>query len=650
VRATFAEPQKLDLEKLDGGLVDSPNLARIPPDAAEALINVEFKRLGLERRQGRVLVGSNIPLSTHLTCQGGIFYELRALSAGQREIIVQDEYLYYNDGGLFHGGESGVEPATSVDIIGNNTEIGSFVQYKNKLFFADGGTVRRFYDGIALKLHDWGWQGGALPTPVDLGAVAGGSMNDGETYEVVYTYFSTALGTETNPSPVVSFTPAAPNLSRLIRAPADPNWTSDWNLIRFYRTFGDGSGEWFFDREVSAGAAHDTTNVDVTLSKGDDELGSPVAFDNDPPPRIRYLALYEEQIIAQDALDPTAIVWSKPGNPYAWPLTNKLHIERDAGSDIEAIFVMLGRLFVVKRRNGVFELTPNVEGGFNVELVTRGYGCLAYHSVVQAHDFAYWLDIKGFVRFDGQSVVNISDPKIRATFNRFKPYWESAAALDHPNKRVPSSVHDRQPDRDYVRWIAYDQPEDCVYHLIYDIPREAWLLHRPGPTTPTAAAGSRDRVFTPNAQDYYSGERFVHVHDDTGRLWNLNTTFLANTPVWSDAGEDYLFSWRSGWFGDGIESLLPLYVEVEYEKSASGRATIPFTLSFYRNADLADVYTQTFPLNDTGPGRRRRKMNLNAKVCERFAVGVTCDGKDADLKILKLRVYYQVDGERIAGI
>lgn len=645
----FTELETLDLFQLDGGLVDTPNLARIPQNSAEVLVNAEFTKLGVERRPGRQKILSNTPLSTHLVCQGAIFYELRSLVAGQRQVIVQDEFLYFNDGGLWHGGVSLVEPATAADVIGNNTEIGSFVQYHNKLFFADGGVLRRYYDGITLSIHDWGWLGGTLPTPTLGAASAGGSLSDGEEYCVVYTYYSTITGAETNPSLPVCFTPTAPDLTRTITAPADPDWTAEWDTIRVYRTFGGGAGEYFFEKEVGALGDHSTTSKSFTVSVADDELGSAVAFDNDPPPQIRYLALFEEQIIAQDALDPTAIVWSKPGNPYAWPATNKIYIERDGGGDIEAIFVMLGRLFVVKRRQGIFELTPNTEGSFNVAVVTRGYGCLSYHSLIQAHDHAFWLDTKGFVRFDGQNVVNISDGKIRQTFNRFKPYWESAAALDHPQKRVPVGVHDRQPNRDYCRWIAFDFNEDVVYHLIYDLARDAWLLHRPGPTTPTPAAGSRDRVLY-WGQDFYSGERFVLTQDDQGRSFHLNTTFLSSTPVWDDATYDYWFRWRSSAFGDGFFDVVPKYVDIEIERSTTGQTVTPLTLEFYRNADeVGDVYTQTFPLYDTGARRKTYRMNLNAKVCKRMAVGLKLDGQDSDLKVLGMRVSFRPRATRLIG-
>lgn len=658
--------EETDVQDLRQGLVDTPQLSSVPGSAASVFTNAELTDIGIRRRYGRLSVGAGGPsgaFTTHIVNQGMTLYRPVAplIAANANQMIHAQgldtgpatfTYAYWNSFGTFKGAVSDAVPATAADIIGSDLRVGGFFQYNDYLFYWDGGSIHRYYDGVGTHgIFTWGFDSSILVLGTNGASAAGGGKTDAKAYQWVYTWYNPLTGAETDPSPAsASNTPASPNLQWTITVPANAAWTAEWSMLRIYSTFGDATGTYFFEREVTAGPLDTTAKVITNgMSKADGELGAEVETDNAPPGKLLYCILFQEKVIAVDFDDPNSIVWSKEQNPFSWPPINRAYIEKDSGSVITGLFVLLGKLYVVKRHGGVFMLTPATDGTWVVDKVMDKWGCANHHGIVVVGPYAYWLETKGAVRFDGQGIEDITDPRIRQTFRQYSRGL--IKTLDGTREITVYGIHDWQPDRNYIRWLVKNQADQVTHHLIYDISLNAWMVSKP---IDALDAGSSERSASLMINEY-TAERYVLTGDADGHCFeHTYQLFSSDVPkLFTDNGEAYLFEVRSRWFGDGIHDILPIYVEFELGQSILGKTTAPLTVEFYRDTTDALPYTQNYTLYDSSISSKRSqtyRMNLNARTCKRFAVGFKCDGINSDVHILNFRVIWAMVGKRLLGI
>lgn len=460
------------------------------------------------------------------------------------------------------------------------------------------------------------------------------------TYSFVYTYYDPLTGEESDPSePSNEIDFAAANGSLSATVPTDSHWTSNFSVIRFYRTTADGEA-YFFDHEVSNVSSLPITE---TLTKIDELLGAEVDDTHGAIPQIKYAILFNEMVVgAGDPSSPSTLYWSFPGDPTHWPPQNAQDIDRDNGDPISGIFRLLGRLYVIKQTSGIYMLTPRFAAdgtvSFSVEAVTSDWGALSHHAIVVIDTYAYWPDAKGICKFNGQQVTNISDPKIRYR-------WKTLASGSNATRCY--AIHDRQADHQYYRLTIEDPTDSKAYDLIYDTSTDAWLQD----VAPSAVTGQSTRgswlVKLSNAQ--YA----VFQGDNTGRTFRLRTD-LGNNPVYADAGVAFTSNFKSRHWG-GINGVLPLWLELEYERSDQEKTSGTITVSLYADGQstarvtdttsvaLYDVTTAT-STSVLAPEPTRAthcvRVDFDGQWCRRFAFGIDCSGAAADLKILWYRICY----------
>ena len=634
-KPAFGNLEQLDLRAPIAGLFDSPKLDLLPDSAAQVCTNFHFDRKGLQRRQGRVRVGDN--LATHTGGLGG--YHFRTDAGVDQLLRCQEGYLYKLVGTNWLGVVSGLNPANASDLIGHTGKLGYFVQYKGRIHYVRQGTDSLYYDGTAIG--SWGNQMNSIGAPLFASEAGGGSLNLLESYYWVVTYYNPTTGNETNPSAPASHTLTGANNLINAEAQIDADWDPAWSEMRIYRSPGSTVGDpqlYKFEDEI-------TISVDLTafvqpfsMSILDGDLGAEVAFDNDPPPDMDQALLYKERIVGY--LNST-VYFSKAFNPTAFPAVNQVPVEDDAGDPIQCMFVLLGNLYVVKRYGGIFLLAPQVVGGiftFNVQLITRDFGCSRSASLVVVENYAYWLHWKGIARFDGTNVVNISEPRIR------QRYQELA---DGAQFQSSFGIHDGQPDKQYVRFSIPDPTEsNRVYHLIYDISLDAWFEETAGLTVADTHSGVHDRILF-NVKDS-NNTTHVYTLDNQGNCFRLRTNTLG-VPVWSDNGTAYVSTWRSKWFGDGLDEVMPVYMDAEIGMSAAGVFDDDLHFILFRDNDLLATDDDSVVLYDYGDISREARINWKAERCRRFALEATIESDNSDLLILRMRPGYVAAGPRLGG-
>ena len=637
----FSELITIDLQAPLGGLVDTPSLALVQDTQATRMINVMMDGFALEKRYGNELIGDTVV--TDLFARA--LYQYIERDGSEQLLCVRDDgaggpaRLYILSGANWVGAVSGTNPGDATDVIGDGGQLGTFEQYADRLYYFDGGTVQKWWDGSAL--NDTGWQGGDLPQPPAPGAAfAGGSLTDTQLYQYSYTYYSSTTGHETNGSilSVFSAAIAVPNQSLPIGIPINANWLPIYDTVRIYRNGYEVDQETtgqYLEKEIeidlmshdlTAGAinynaAGTSTEMELYLDKADNGLGKKLETDNDPPPALLFTTIYRERVVGVPADSPSVIRWSKNKNPQSWPLDNEQPVLRDGGDQIRAVFVHLGRLYVGKELSGIYVIIPDAGGGLtNVQTVTKDYGVTSHWSVAPRENWVFFVDKKSICRFDGTNVIALSDMKIRQTFNNYA----LGGQLD-----VAYAINDRQATRQYIRFLMHPKTPhsgsiiqaDERWTLVYDVALDAWFEEARGTGVVNApAAGGYCNVMA-RYKDA-DGTVTVIMADILGKTYRLNTDTSGN-PLYDDNGININSEWQSRWFGDGRDKLMVRYLDLEMAVSPVGQTLGGITVSWAKDGNpQADGGETILLFDDPGggypyvPWTRAYRIRVGAQTAE----------------------------------
>lgn len=637
-----------------GGLNDAVNLDQASVEDASVSTNVVYDRAAIEKRTGRAQIGQT--LTTHTRCN--FLFHYRKKDGTTKLVGVFDAgsgtgYLYWLDpadtsgsaDGTWKGVISGATPATSADAFCDGARLGTAVQYAQRIHYCDGGTLKKMFDGS--EIQDFGILTSTLAAPTFEGEVlTGGNLLGNMTYKCKYSYRDPDTGFTSNPSTASAglLTTTGANTRRIhVKIPANSEWQEDYSTIRLYRTVGDGS-TYLFDHDVTGIERLDTLDHMVGfLEKADGDLGAAAPSDQSPIPTAKYIVAFGNRMIAAgDPNAPSTFYYSNDLDPGAWPAANAQAVEDNDGNPITGLFVMLGRLYILKQ-SGIYMATPtSTEAGiaWRVDTITRDFGCISHHSIVVYNATAYWLDTKGAVEFNGTTPTNISDPRIRDTFTTFAGSTSFAEAY---------GIHDRQADKQYIRWKVTHPTDGYSRHLIYDVPNRSWTIEDPGDHAGDSS-GRKDRVFT-LVKDT-AGRFWVYSGDSSGRVFRLRTN-ASGTTLWADNGVAYTMDWRSPWFGDGRGKHVPHYIDFELEASPSGASTGNLTVSLYMDGETTAERSATYALftqaAGTDPKTKVFRFNCPVAECRRFQVGFSHSSTAGSVKILRYWVVYAVDGQRVIG-
>lgn len=141
---------------------------------------------------------------------------------------------------------------------------------------------------------------------------------------------------------------------------------------------------------------------------------------NPAPPRGRYIEFWRERVwLARTLADPSILAWSaltdSAGNDLspstgslAWPATNAVYIDRDAGSPIYGLKVYRDNLYIFKD-NGIWRLVFNNDFDLSVIKTLSSVGCRFGSSIVEIDNLLYFAANDGIYSFDGDNSTRLSD-------------------------------------------------------------------------------------------------------------------------------------------------------------------------------------------------------------------------------------------------
>lgn len=312
-----------------------------------------------------------------------------------------------SDGDFFYW--NGTVGSTLVQIPPGSNDIGfrlepwDMHQYKNfmyairtntgRMYRIDPTTIRRA--GTAAPV--------SAPTVLDTGIA--GNVTAG-VYKCVYTYYNTATGYESNPSPEFSITLAA---SRKIfwggfSAPED----GFPDAVRMYRTLPDQTGEYFFVKQIDIPTALGIGTEDNVAVSG---LGRAVSFSNGVPnEQARFGDIWQERLFTSDGRD---VFYSEILNVEAFDPLNVISVFPDDGQNITGIKALGDRLIIGKdaRMYYLFGTSP---ASFALHVLSDSHGVTSYASMATAENRMFWHGSGPAVYMtDGTNVRDISTARVQ---------------------------------------------------------------------------------------------------------------------------------------------------------------------------------------------------------------------------------------------
>lgn len=388
------ERRPLDFDAFEQGMAMGPSVGRTPPEAAQWAINVDPARGDLRNRRGRERVGDQIQGGSSTCYWLGQFRKREIAGTVTRQALhLSGQFLRKLANDVW-----GIVGTVTVN------RLASVRQWVNRMWIGDG-VEKSVWDGDTLQ--PWGHDAPAVAT--DNGETnAGGNLFEASVYQHAYTLFSTSFGEETDPSTALTRT--------ITSAPVgstDNLWDVDipaatiptrFDKIRSYRTRADAA-----ILEFEAEIAYTGLAISIQVgTRADSDLSADLEFDNDPPGKLKIFTIYDGRFLGVNLDSASVARWSKLTEPWAWPNSNNVPIELDDGDEIQAIFVMHGTSFWMKRYSA-HALSPDPIFTYAVSQLPQDVGCLSHFSVVVVGNHAYGYDDRGVWRFNGAQFERLTD-------------------------------------------------------------------------------------------------------------------------------------------------------------------------------------------------------------------------------------------------
>jgi hypothetical protein len=230
---------------------------------------------------------------------------------------------------------------------------------------------------------------------------AGGSLSAGN-YYVAYAYRNSTTGDETGMSPAVLQAVSA--LDRIdvsaMVLPGDTNY----NQIVLYRTKVN-AFTWYEDKVITAAATSTLTQADSTLTTTIEKKAL--------PPVAAWGAVFANRLwlLQNDG----TLCYSTAGDFGAFPYDNAY---RGRGKIGGASILASRDILIVGYEDGVAYALPNPGSETNLtffmivnfQLYSEYGACIAQDTIRETVQGMLWLGLDGVYRYDGQSVVRVSDP------------------------------------------------------------------------------------------------------------------------------------------------------------------------------------------------------------------------------------------------
>ena len=362
-------------------------------------------------------------------------------------------------------------------------------QYKNITYFCrkSNGSLFRT-DGTAQ-----GAAGIDAPTtaPV-LAEGAAGDLGAGD-YIGVVTFYNSATGAESNPSPLSNtITIGASKKIDWTAIPTSTNPQVDQR--RCYRTLVGQSGEYYHLVDIT-----DNTTVILTEEVLQDDMGNQVSFDNGvPPSTCAHLAVWNERVWPTDEVD---LFFSEFGLPESFSEFSVIGVSPDDGAKINGLLAF-GDLLLVGKTNAMYYIVGTDESDFALQTLSDRFGCVSQQSMATAEGKAFWFGGQNFYKTDGNQVLAIGDIHVRTIVDGIDPAYYHL---------VNGAIDDTRSW--YIVGIPADGASTITMYLVYNYRDDSWTTFTWTATAPQIIG------------DFYdtNGQGILYAGIGTGNIYTFNT-------------------------------------------------------------------------------------------------------------------------------
>lgn len=282
-----------------------------------------------------------------------------------------------------------------------------FQQYKNIVYGGKLGLTAL----VRISNAGQNFDVSGIVAPAAAATIADGGVGvveAGNVY-VVYTYYNTVTGAESNPSPPSLVLAHGANLVinwAGITVSADPQV----NARRLYRTTQGSAvnGPRLFIGQINDNVT--TIFVDNIPIAGMGDICKTI--ENTPPPAgAPIFALHKERMFYTDFI---TLYPSEVGLPESVDPTLAINVNPNDGQLIRALHSFQDRL-IIGKTNKTYALSGVGRDDFAISVLSEDYGCFGHGSMQSVDGSLFWFAGSTVCRSDGVNVVSIADVKLKNT-------------------------------------------------------------------------------------------------------------------------------------------------------------------------------------------------------------------------------------------
>lgn len=257
----------------------------------------------------------------------------------------------------------------------------------------------------------------------------------------------------------------------------------------------------------------DTVSFDSTM-KGK------LFYRGNVPGNLNGIASFNDQLFGYKG---SGVYWSNLDTAGVWGMFRHIALNKDDGDEITAIMPFRDYVKVYKNRSQYIIYPINGGFGYAREWTVQGVGCVAPHSMVQYNN--------GLVYLSNIGVIHETGIQYKDKGSNYPVISEPIADLmeDYSPSELRGAVGFVNDDKYYLSFPS----KDTSY--IYDFIVGAWSIYSYAFTQATFY----DTVHRANISP---SKDMLFILDDADKIYKADTTY-------TDAGEDFAFSWKSPPFG-----------------------------------------------------------------------------------------------------
>lgn len=562
----MAQPFQVSQPDLCGGLNQSPNKASLAVNQLSECVNFYPWGKTLKKRPGRGKVNTDAGSKVM-----GLF--ARKNVDGDWSLLVgQPDSVAVLDG----SGLTTVPVADGHTFLSSSTSLWRFRQYIDTVYAVrkQVGRVKAIRSGYMV---DAGLNAPATGPTLAQGA-NGGNLDAGS-YIGVYTYFNTATGAESNPSPASNTVGIAAGKMIEWSGITAPT-AAGVNAIRLYRTTVDAQGQYYFVAQL----AYPGALTLLTDSVETPNMGQSVSLRNGlPPVRAHLIEVFMERLWLSDGIE---AFYSELGQPESFFGTSVVDVNPDDGHEIRALHTWNDRL-VIGKTNALYYIQGSSTSSFDLQRLTDRAGVIAPDSMRSVENFLFWYDGTEVFRAFGAQVEAIGDELVRKTLETVATSQREFAV---------GAIYPRL--NQYRLSVAANGATSHNTELIYNYRDNAWTVFE--------YSGAAPHVYGDFYASDYEQLLYSGIGSD-GYVYDLNSGT-------SDDGAAINGRFRSRYFQIAGESgKLGLQLAVRQIMLHCVRSVHSATIELFLDSDNDPYVSRTISLTDSKDWRPRSISNLRRK-------------------------------------